>query len=227
MELPVPLPIDSEPEVGRQGLRACGSTRRRGDRIDDGLMTGLGRSRHFAAEQDFGPFRSGHLGTLMEPDLIYKYTSWSSDFRINETETDRRKVPRLLQVLAARCGAQPVEQSIQGEQRALILDARAHLGDRRLEIRDEALAVDEPLLHEETAGQHVTGQKTGDRRRKRLGIDILAHGASLGIDDRPASLLWQHYHRRLLVPRTRSSHTFAANPIANFGIGTLAQRCER
>src|SRR5262249_43073250 len=83
---------------------------------------------------------------------------------------------RLLQVLFRRRCAHSGEQAVKREQRPLVLDAGTHLGDRRFQIGDEAPAIDDPLLYQEPASKHVTGQEAGDRRRQRLRIDILVHG---------------------------------------------------
>src|SRR3954465_6814285 len=74
----------------------------------------------------------------------------------------------LLHVLRSRRRAQRLDDLTQTEQRALILDAGAHLRNRSLEIGREAVLVDNALVHQETAGQNVTCQKSRDRGRQRL-----------------------------------------------------------
>src|SRR5262245_29261767 len=82
----------------------------------------------------------------------------------------------LLHVFDRRRAAQSLDELVEAEQRALVLQAWAHLGHRLLEERDEPVLVDHTLLHQEAAGQHVTREEAGDRRRQRFDIDFLVHG---------------------------------------------------
>src|SRR5437016_1180929 len=72
--------------------------------------------------------------------------------------------------------AQRRNQLTQAEQGALVFDAGRHFRHRGLEIGREAIFVDHSLLHQETAREHVTRQKSRDRGRHSLHIDVFFHG---------------------------------------------------
>src|SRR5262245_46591782 len=72
--------------------------------------------------------------------------------------------------------AQRRNQLTQAEQGALVLDTGSHFRHRGLQVRREAILVDHSLLHQETTGQHVTRQKSRDRGRQGLHVDVFFHG---------------------------------------------------
>src|SRR5262244_3326593 len=72
--------------------------------------------------------------------------------------------------------AQRRNQLTQAEQGALVFDAGSHFRHRGLEIGREAIFFDHAFLHQKTAGQHVTRQKSRDRGRQGLHIDVFFHG---------------------------------------------------
>src|SRR6516164_1696969 len=83
---------------------------------------------------------------------------------------------RLLYGGGRRRRTQRRNQLTQAEQGALVFDAGRHFRHRGLEIGREAIFVDHSLLHQETAREHVTRQKSRDRGRHSLHIDVFFHG---------------------------------------------------
>src|SRR5690242_7165322 len=74
-----------------------------------------------------------------------------------------------------------------------------------------------PMELEPERVQGVEGANTS-----RWGVSGgLAGGHDLGLEAGTCNVGSRRPHRAHLVPRTRSSHDFAASAFANFGIGTL------